>query len=131
MFKLSRFKRPSDIPNHFIKERRELTGLVERIEPNGALLMIQHKPLVQIPGINSSAQQLPVKISGVNVYGHGISWLQAIVAGNEVKFIPVLKEKDYVQCEVLLPQQTLDVNLKFLLFSIIILVLIVEKGANY
>lgn len=93
--------------------------------------MIQHKPLVQIPGINSSAQQLPVKISGVNVYGHGISWLQAIVAGNEVKFIPVLKEKDYVQCEVLLPQQTLDVNLKFLLFSIIILVLIVEKGANY
>lgn len=103
---LSRFKRPSDIPNHFIKERRELTGLVERVEPSGALLMISHKPLVQIPGLNSSSQQqLPVKISGVNVSGHGISWLQAIVVGNEVKFIPVLKEKNFVQCEVLLPQK--------------------------
>ncbi|KAJ8940753.1 hypothetical protein NQ314_010615 [Rhamnusium bicolor] len=104
----SKFKKPSDIPNHFINERRELTGVVKRIEPNGALLMIEHKPLVDIPVVTSG--QLPVKISGVNVTGLGLNWLQAIVAGNEVKFVPVVKEKDLVQCEVLLLQSSKDVS---------------------
>ncbi|KAJ8963319.1 hypothetical protein NQ318_018788 [Aromia moschata] len=98
----TKFKKPSDIPNHFIKERRELTGVVKRIDPNGTLLMIQHKPLVDIPLI--PAGQLPVKISGVNVTGLGLNWLQAIVNGSEVKFIPIVKEKEFVQCEVLLLQ---------------------------
>ncbi|KAJ8973522.1 hypothetical protein NQ317_014247 [Molorchus minor] len=105
----SKFKKPSDIPNHFIKERRELTGVVTRIEPNGALLMIQHKPLVDIPLIPSG--QLPIKISGVNVTGLGLNWLQAIVAGSEVKFLPIAKEKDFVQCEVLLLQHSKDKKL--------------------
>lgn len=104
----SKFKAPSDIPNHFIKERRELTGLVKRIDPNGALLMIQHKPLVNIPVIPSG--QLPVRISGVNVTGLGTSWLQAVVVGTEVKFVPVLKERESLECEVLLVQQTKDVS---------------------
>lgn len=98
----SRFKKPSDIPNHFIVERRELQGFVERIEPSGALLMVQHQPLVPIPGTNSST--LPVKVSGVNISGLGISWLQTIVAGNKVKFVPIFKDKDSVHCEVVLPQ---------------------------
>ncbi|KAF2901135.1 hypothetical protein ILUMI_05054 [Ignelater luminosus] len=106
----SRFRKPSDIPNHFVRERRELVGTVESIEPTGALLMVRHKPLVTLPGANNGA--LPVKVSGVNVTGHGISWLQAIVAGHEIKFIPVLKEKDWVQCEVLLEQQTHDKKLR-------------------
>lgn len=108
----SRFKKPSDIPNRFIKERRELTGIVERIEPSGALLMVRHKPLIALPGMSSGA--LPVKVSGINITGHGISWLQAIVAGHEIKFIPVLKEKDCVQCEVLLEQQTHDKKLRII-----------------
>ncbi|EFA07234.1 uncharacterized protein LOC659618 [Tribolium castaneum] len=98
----SRFRRPSDIPNHFIQERKELTGVVERIEPSGALLMIRHKPLIALPGLPEG--QLPVKISGVNVSGLGLNWLQAIVAGSEVRFIPVAKDRDFVQCEVLLSQ---------------------------
>ncbi|KAJ8926054.1 hypothetical protein NQ315_009909 [Exocentrus adspersus] len=102
----SKFKSPSDIPNHFIKERRELTGLVRRIDPNGALLMVQHKPLVNIPLVPSG--QLPVKISGVNVSGLGINWLQAVVVGSEVKFVPVLKQRDAVECEVMLLQETKD-----------------------
>lgn len=80
---------------------------MERIDPNGALLMIKHKPLVSIPGIPDG--QLPVKISGINVSGLGVSWLQAIVAGSEVKFVPLSKEQHFVQCEVLLPQTTHDV----------------------
>lgn len=70
--------------------------------------MIKHKPLVQLPGI--SGGELPVKISGINVSGLGISWLQTIVAGNEVQFVPVLKDKDAVHCEVTLQQPTKDVS---------------------
>lgn len=77
--------------------------------------MIKHKPLITLPGVRNGA--LPVKISGVNVSGLGISWLQTIVAGNEVQFVPVLKEKDAVQCEVVLQQPTKDVSAqKFLFF---------------
>lgn len=104
---LSRFKRPSDIPNHFIQEKRELTGYVERIEPKGALLMVKHKPLIQLP-FAKSEKELPVKISGVNVSGLGISWLQTVVAGNEIKFYPIKKDKDWVHCEVLLLQVVKD-----------------------
>lgn len=70
--------------------------------------MIRHKPLIELPGIRAGT--LPVKISGVNVSGLGISWLQTIVAGNEVQFVPVLKDKDAVHCEVVLQQPTKDVR---------------------
>ncbi|XP_028139775.1 uncharacterized protein LOC114333970 [Diabrotica virgifera virgifera] len=103
---LSRFRKPSDIPNHFIKEKRELTGQVKRIDPNGGLLIIEHKPLVPLPIIPSG--DLPVKISGVNVTGLGTTWLQSVVADKEVTFIPVSKDKDFVQCQVLLSQTTKD-----------------------
>lgn len=85
-----------------------MLGTVKRIEPNGGLLMILHKPIIKIPGTKSG--HLPVKIAGIKVTGNGISWLQSIVAGNEVKFIPILKNKNYVQCEVLLPQLTFNVS---------------------
>lgn len=75
---------------------------MERIEPSGALLLVKHKPLIPLPEVRNGA--LPVKISGVNVSGLGISWLQTIVAGNEVQFVPVAKEMEAVLCEVLLTQ---------------------------
>lgn len=112
----SKFKKPSDIPNHFIQERRELTGLVKRIDPSGPLLIVQHKPLVNIPVIPSG--NLPVKISGVNVAGLGISWLQTIVVGSEVKFVPLLKGRDMVECEVLLVQKSKDKKKKPQLINI-------------
>lgn len=93
-----------------MRERRELQGTVQRIEPNGALLMVNHKPLVSLFSTNSAT--LPVKVYGVNVSGHGISWLQAIVAGHEVKFIPVVKTQKYVECEVVLPQLRQEVKFK-------------------
>lgn len=74
--------------------------MVKRIDPNGALLMVEHKPLVDIPFIKTG--QLPVKISGVQVTGLGLNWLQAIVAGQQVKFIPVSKDSSSVHCQVLL-----------------------------
>lgn len=106
----SRFTRPSDIPKRFIKSRTKLNGTVESIEPSGAVLMVQHKPLFHL--LRTKVNSLPVKISGVTVNGHGISWLHSIVAGNEVTFIPVLKQKDFVQCEVTMQQKTHDDKLK-------------------
>lgn len=82
---------------------------MERIEPSGALLMVRHKPLVELPF--GRGAELPVKISGINVSGLGISWLQTIVAGNEVQFVPVLKDKDAVHCEVVLQQTTKNVSM--------------------
>lgn len=70
--------------------------------------MVQHKPLFHL--LRTKVNSLPVKISGVTVNGHGISWLHSIVAGNEVTFIPVLKQKDFVQCEVTMQQKTHDVS---------------------
>ncbi|XP_066247174.1 protein C3orf33 homolog [Euwallacea similis] len=108
----SKFKRPGDIPNHFIQEKRELTGVVKRIDPNGGLLMVEHKPLVDIPLIKTG--QLPVKISGVKVTGLGLNWLQAIVAGQQIKFVPVTKAPHFLQCEVLLIQKTKNEKEDFL-----------------
>lgn len=83
--------------------------MVTRIDPSGGLLMIQHKPLVNIFLVPSG--QLPVKIFGVKISGLGLNWLQAVVAGQEVKFIAVTKERDFVQCQVLLLQTIKNVSL--------------------
>lgn len=83
--------------------------MVTRIDPSDGLLMVQHKPLVNIFLVPSG--QLPVKILGIKISGLGLNWLQAVVAGQEVKFIPVTKEKDFVQCQVLLLQTIKDVSL--------------------
>lgn len=82
--------------------------MVTRIDPSGGILMVQHKPLVNVFLVPSG--QLPVKILGVKVSGLGLNWLQAVVSGKEVKFIPVLKDKNYVQCQVLFLQETRDVS---------------------
>ncbi|CAG9862221.1 unnamed protein product [Phyllotreta striolata] len=102
----SKFRKPLDVPNHFIKERRELEGCVRRIDPNGSLLIIDHKPLVRVP--LTSSGELPVKISGIKVSGLGTNWLQSIVAGQNVTFVPVSKEKNFVECKVLLKQDVKD-----------------------
>lgn len=99
----SRFRKPSDIPNRFVRDRQELTGTVQRIEPRGAVLMVDHKPPISLS--SGKGDGLPVKIFGVNVTGNGLSWLQTVVAGNEVKLIPVSKQRDWVECEINLSQQ--------------------------
>lgn len=90
------------MPQRFIDERRELVGYVNRVEPGGGILMVKHKPLVDLPVVKDG--ELPVKISGVKVSGLGVNWLQAIVVDNEIKFIPVYKDKKFLHCEVMLPQ---------------------------
>ncbi|KAG5888624.1 hypothetical protein JTB14_022640 [Gonioctena quinquepunctata] len=112
----AKFKKPSSIPDHFIKERRELVGIVEGIEPNGSILMVKHQPLVNLPFVPSG--QLPVKISGVEVSGLGFNWLQAVVSHQKVKFIPIAKDKHFVRCQVLLMQNSLDKKGRPLVFDL-------------
>ncbi|KAK2580211.1 hypothetical protein KPH14_012471 [Odynerus spinipes] len=71
----SKFKKPSDIPPHFLKHT-ELKGVVKRIDPSySTLLMVDHKPLIPFPRF-SRKKYLPIKLSGINVTNQGISWLQ-------------------------------------------------------
>lgn len=77
------------------------------MEPNG-ILLINHQPLIALPGIRKG--ELPSKIANVETTGHGISWLQTLVAGNEVEFVPISKRDKYVECQFKLHQTTRDVS---------------------
>ncbi|XP_043273238.1 protein C3orf33 [Venturia canescens] len=100
----AKFKRPFDIPSRFIKLRVPLQGEVVRIEPShGALLMIDHTPLIRIPRLGTP-QLLSVKVAGVDVTGHGISWLQTVVCGKKVVFIPIARKNEYLDCTISLQE---------------------------
>lgn len=104
----ARFTKPSDVPLHFLQSRVPLQGAVMRVEPNnGGLLMIDHWSLLPFPHFNGKSY-LPVKISGVNVQGNGISWLQSVVNGNGVTLVPLAREKEYLECIVSLQQNDQD-----------------------
>ncbi|XP_011342630.2 uncharacterized protein LOC105282392 isoform X2 [Ooceraea biroi] len=91
--------RPSRVP---------LQGTVMRVEPsNGVLLMVNHESLLPFPHFNSKSY-LPVKLSGVDVTSNGISWLQSIINGNRVTFVPLAKENNYLECIVTMPQHDQD-----------------------
>ncbi|CAL1675405.1 unnamed protein product [Lasius platythorax] len=101
----ARFKKPSDVPSHFVQSRIPLQGTVMRVEPShGSLLMVNHQPLLPFLHFNDKSY-LPVKISGVDVTGNGISWLQCVVSGKYITFIPVVKEKEYLECIVAMSQK--------------------------
>lgn len=70
--------------------------------------MVNHLPIMKLPGIKEG--ELPVAISGVKLSGLGVNWLQAIVVGNEIKFIPVKKTKDALLCEVEMSKKSHDVS---------------------
>ncbi|KZC11289.1 Uncharacterized protein C3orf33, partial [Dufourea novaeangliae] len=101
----SKFRNPTSIPSHFLHKKLPLQGTVMRIEPNyGALLMVNHKPMIPLPRLNNS-KYLPVKIAGVNVTANGISWLQTIVNGKSITFIPLMSTKEYLSCIVTASQE--------------------------
>ncbi|XP_076234878.1 protein C3orf33 homolog isoform X2 [Calliopsis andreniformis] len=103
--KFAKFRKPSNIPSHFLKKRVPLQGTVAHIEPShGTLLMVDHKPLIPLPRLHSSTY-LPVKIAGVDVTANGVNWLQTIVNKKQITFIPLAKDKEYLSCAVTVLQQ--------------------------
>jgi len=96
----AKFTKPSDVPTRFVKMRVPLQGTAVRIEPrHGALIMVDHKPLVDLPRFGA-AKQLSVKVAGVDVTNHGISWLQTVVGGKQIEFIPIARKTDYLDCTI-------------------------------
>lgn len=102
----ARFRKPSDVPLHFLQTRVPLQGTVRRVEPSSArvLLMVDHQPLLPFPHFNGRAY-LPVKIGGVDITGNGVSWLQTVLNGKPVTFVPIVKEREYLECVVTMSQK--------------------------
>jgi len=126
-FQFVKFTRPSDVPLHFLQSRVPLQGTVRRVEPSSTrvLLMVDHQSLLPFPHFNSKTY-LPVKIGGIDItgngrlnFGHeihsceflktwilvGVSWLQTVLNGKLVTFVPIVKEKEYLECVVAMPQK--------------------------
>lgn len=100
----AKFRKPSSLPSRFLRQKVQLRGTVVHVEPGSdTLLMVDHKPLIPLPRLGRP-KYLPIKIAGVDVTSNGINWLQTIVKGKEVTFVPLSKEKDYVTCIILMKQ---------------------------
>ncbi|XP_011303590.1 uncharacterized protein [Fopius arisanus] len=101
----AKFSNPMRVPAQFIKKQTVLRGTAARIEPGTAsVILVDHTPLVPLPRFGKS-KYLPVKIAGVDINGHGISWLSTIVQGNTIEFIPIRKTKDFLDCTVKMSQK--------------------------
>jgi len=105
----AKFTKPSDIPLHFLQSRVPLQGTVTRVEPGSTnvLLMVDHRSLLPFLHFNSKAC-LPVKIGGVDITGNGVSWLQTVLNGKRITFVPIVKQKEYLECVVAMPQRDQD-----------------------
>ncbi|XP_071563295.1 protein C3orf33 [Temnothorax nylanderi] len=101
----ARFTKPSDVPLHFLQSRVPLQGTVRRVEPSSSkvLLMVDHRPLLPLPRFNKA--YLPVKIGGVDITGNGVSWLQTVLNGKLVTFLPIVREKEYLECVVTMSEK--------------------------
>lgn len=105
----AKFTKPSDIPLNFLQTRVPLQGIVRRVEPSSSrvLLMVDHQPLLSFPHFNNRSY-LPVKIGGVDITGNGVSWLQTVLNGKLITFVPIVKEKEYLECVVAMPPKNQD-----------------------
>uniref|UniRef100_A0A1B0DMQ5 TNase-like domain-containing protein n=1 Tax=Phlebotomus papatasi TaxID=29031 RepID=A0A1B0DMQ5_PHLPP len=98
---ITKFRHPSQIPSHFIRNKLKQFGRVESVEPSqtaGPLLRINHKPLINI--FLGSKETLPVKIAGVTVNPNGLSWLQGVTVDRRVEFIPLFTHSEAAECVV-------------------------------
>ncbi|XP_012254759.2 uncharacterized protein LOC105685350 [Athalia rosae] len=99
------FAKPSDIPNRFLKSKVPVPANVLRIEPNsqGPFIMVETVPLIPLPRFGKT-KELPIKIANVDVTANGINWLQSVLRGKRIIFIPLIKKTDAVESRVSLIQ---------------------------
>ncbi|XP_049536168.1 uncharacterized protein LOC125951393 [Anopheles darlingi] len=111
----TRFGKASDIPQHFVRHQIRQYGRVDKIEPSlqhGPLLIVRHRPPANI--LFWSRKTIPIKVNGIDVNANGYSWLESVVSGNEISFIPMVASSanQHAECRVLLtqPNRTIDVG---------------------
>lgn len=100
---ITKFTKPSKIPDSFVKQRLRQNGKVAGIEPHlehGPLLQINHCPPLSL--FSGGGANLPVKLAGVSINANGLSWLQSVCVDKKVQFLPLSKHNDHVECLVFL-----------------------------
>ncbi|XP_053674058.1 uncharacterized protein LOC128724354 [Anopheles nili] len=115
------FGRASDIPSHFIRDQIKQYGWVNKIEPSqqyGPLLVVQHRPPAKI--LFWSKKTIPIKINGIDINANGYSWLQSIVAGKEICFVPMVANAhhDHAECRVFLTGSKSNIDIGEALLSL-------------
>uniref|UniRef100_A0A182M6G2 ZAD domain-containing protein n=1 Tax=Anopheles culicifacies TaxID=139723 RepID=A0A182M6G2_9DIPT len=115
------FGKSSDIPQHFIREQIKQTGRVTKIEPSqlyGPLLVVQHHPPAKI--FFWSNKTIPIKIDGIDINANGYSWLQSVVDGKQVSFVPMKQwpNENHAECRVYLTESKTHLDIGEALLSL-------------
>uniref|UniRef100_A0A182W3J9 TNase-like domain-containing protein n=1 Tax=Anopheles minimus TaxID=112268 RepID=A0A182W3J9_9DIPT len=108
------FGKSSDIPHHFIREQIKQSGRVIKIEPSqqfGPLLVVQHRPPAKI--FFWSNKTIPIKINGIDINANGYSWLQSVVDGKHVTFVPMKQWSNemHAECRVYLTESKKHIDI--------------------
>uniref|UniRef100_A0AAG5CRE4 TNase-like domain-containing protein n=1 Tax=Anopheles atroparvus TaxID=41427 RepID=A0AAG5CRE4_ANOAO len=117
----TRFGQASDIPKHFVREQIPQYGKVTKIEPSlqhGPLLVVRHRPPGNI--IFWSKKVIPIKVNGIEINANGYSWLQSVVAGKDICFVPMVASSTqaHAECRVFLNDSKKNINVGEALLSL-------------
>ncbi|XP_067014747.1 protein C3orf33 homolog [Anabrus simplex] len=116
-----KFCRPHDIPSSFVEKHITLRGRVVYVEPAGnnspPLLMVDHSPIISLSWLRPQSPYLPVHVSSVDITSNGVSWLQLVVVGSDVKFTVLKLHPDFVSCIVRKEKKNLGLELVSLGFA--------------
>ncbi|XP_052868965.1 uncharacterized protein LOC128274719 [Anopheles cruzii] len=112
----TRFGQASDIPLHFIRNQVRQYGCVKKIEPSlqyGPLLIVRHRPPANI--LFWSDKTIPIRVNGIEINANGYSWLESVVSGKEICFLPMVARPGttkHADCRVLLTDsnKTIDIG---------------------
>lgn len=104
LFQFKKFTSPQEIPTNFLEKHMTLTGKVVSVETSAGasppLLLVDHYPIVGWQLRHSSMKCLPVHISSVDILNNGVSWLQHVVVGSNIRFTPLKANPESLSCIV-------------------------------
>lgn len=104
LFQFKKFTSPQEIPTNFLEKHVTLTGKVVSVETSAGasppLLLVDHYPIVGWRLRQSSMKCLPVHISSVDILNNGVSWLQHVVVGSNIRFTPLKANPESLSCIV-------------------------------
>lgn len=104
LFQFKKFTSPQEIPKIFLEKHVTLTGKVVSVETSAGasppLLLVDHYPIVGWQLRQSNMKCLPVHISGVDILNNGVSWLQHVVVGSNIRFTPLKANPESLSCIV-------------------------------
>lgn len=104
LFQFKKFMSPQELPTNFLEKHVTLTGKVVSVETSAGaappLLLVDHHPIVGWRLRQSNMKGLPVHISSVDILNNGVSWLQHVVVGSNIKFTPLKANPESLSCIV-------------------------------